>query len=90
MTDPEDATRPDAVEPRSAAESAEPVSAADKPKPRVCLSVARGPEGGYEIRGSEGQVLATCATHAAAWRWIDRETAEGRADTDRHHRIRFA
>lgn len=34
------------------------------------------------------QVLSVCASNAAAWRWIDRNSGAGQADEDRHCRIR--
>lgn len=42
----------------------------------------------HEVQTTMGEVLAVCATNAAAWRWIDKHTGSGRADTDRHYRIR--
>lgn len=52
------------------------------------LKVVARPDGRHEVQTTAGDVLAVCATNAAAWRWIDRNTGEGRADTDQHYRIR--
>lgn len=52
------------------------------------LRVYPTPEGKHEVRNAAGKVLAACESNAAAWRWIDKHTTDGQADTDRRHRIR--
>ena len=54
----------------------------------AALRVHAREDGKREVRTLAGDVLAVCATDAEAWGWIDRHSAEGQADTDRHHRIR--
>lgn len=40
----------------------------------------------------ERGIVVCCgfASNADAWRWIDRNTDQGRSDTDQHNRIREA
>ncbi|WP_394109990.1 hypothetical protein [Xanthobacter autotrophicus] len=40
------------------------------------------------IDGKGEPIAKGFSSNAAAWNWIDRHSREGRADTDRHHRIR--
>lgn len=42
----------------------------------------------WVIERNSGMVYAICDSNAAAWRWIDRNTGAGQADTGRHYRIR--
>lgn len=51
------------------------------------LRIHPRPDGKQEVRSAEGDVLAVCDTNASAWRWIDRHTSEGQADTERQYRI---
>lgn len=52
------------------------------------LRVAARADGRHEVQTVAGDVLAVCATNAEAWGWIERQSNEGRRDSDQHHRIR--
>lgn len=53
----------------------------------AALRVVSRDDGQHEVRTAGGDLLAVCATNAEAWAWIDRHSAEGQADTDRHRRV---
>jgi hypothetical protein len=47
-------------------------------------------DGQFCVFEDDHQVAGPFATEAEAWAWIDRHGKEGRADSDRHNRIRQA
>ncbi|MFG1340264.1 hypothetical protein [Xanthobacter autotrophicus] len=58
-------------------------------KDRANLHVEPNAEGTHDVIDGKGEPIAKgFSSNAAAWDWIDRHSHEGRADTDRHHRIR--
>lgn len=54
----------------------------------MLLRVVARPDGKHEVQTAGGDVLAVCENNAQAWRWIDRHSAGGQKDEDRHLRIR--
>jgi len=40
------------------------------------------------IEGKSRTLVETFNSNAGAWRWVDQQTSEDRADSDRHYRIR--
>jgi hypothetical protein len=59
---------------------------AETPKSKA-LEVIEDPDGGFHVVHS---VAGPFETNAAAWKWIDDHTDEGRDDADRYNRIRIA
>jgi hypothetical protein len=47
-------------------------------------------DGGFIVRRGGNVVAGPFASNAEAWSWIDRNTLDGRDDTDRYNRIRDA
>jgi hypothetical protein len=54
------------------------------------MRIAEIGPGCWAMIDTDGAVLKTFSSNAAAWRWIDRNTDAGRGDTDRYNRIRDA
>lgn len=54
------------------------------------LRVEASSDGTFNVVTPRGEVVANVPTNALAWRWIDRNTDEGRAEEDRRNRIRRA
>jgi hypothetical protein len=46
-------------------------------------------DGRWSVVSDHGEtIVADLPTNEAAWRWVDNHTDEGRADIDKHRRIR--